>query len=139
MTGPVQPRALADPPSDALVVFTGDTEIAWVRRWLRAGFRHCFVLVRRGGRWISFDPLAHRIDLDVPDVPEGFDMGGWLRAQGFTVVRARVDRAPAPPALFAPFSCVEAVKRVLGLRAPWVVTPWRLYRHLTARPRSPAS
>lgn len=119
---------------DALVVFTGATEIAWVRVLLREGFRHCFVLVQQNGRWISFDPLAHRIDLDIPDVPDGFDMSGWLRGQGFTVVRARVDRRPGPPALFAPFSCVEAVKRVLGVRAWRVVTPWGLYRHLVKIP-----
>lgn len=116
---------------DALVVFTGATEIGWVRILLREGFRHCFVLVQQNGRWISFDPLAHRIDLDVPEVPGDFDMTGWLRGQGFTVVPARVDRGAGPPSFLSPFSCVEAVKRVLGVRARRVVTPWGLYRYLT--------
>ncbi|MCB9979425.1 MAG: hypothetical protein H6862_07485 [Rhodospirillales bacterium] len=115
---------------DAFVVFTGETEIRWLRFFLKPGFRHCFVLVRKGGRWISFDPLAHRIDLDAPEVPDGFDLPEWLDQRGFTVVPAWIDRRVRGPAFFAPMNCVEAVKRVLGLRARCVVTPWRLYRHL---------
>lgn len=117
-------------PPDALVVFTGETEIQWLRFFLKPGFRHCFVLVRKGGRWISLDPLAHRIDLDAPEIPDGFDLPGWLAGRGLTVVPADIDRRVRSPAFCAPMNCVEAVKRVLGLRAWRVVTPWGLYRHL---------
>lgn len=120
-------------PPDALVVFTGETEIFWLRVILKPGFRHCFVLVRKGTGWISLDPLAHRIDLDVPEVPDGFDLAGWLSGRGLIVIPATIDRRVRGPAFFAPMNCVEAVKRVLGLRAWRVVTPWQLYRHLVKR------
>jgi len=29
-----------------------------------------------------------------------------------------------------PFSCVEAVKRVLGIHKSFILTPWQLYRFL---------
>jgi len=29
-----------------------------------------------------------------------------------------------------PHTCVEAVKRVIGLHARFIITPWQLYRHL---------
>ena len=32
-----------------------------------------------------------------------------------------------------PYSCVESVKRILGIRAGLVLTPWQLYRHLYKR------
>ena len=35
------------------------------------------------------------------------------------------------PAPFMLFTCVEAVKRVLGIHRRGIVTPWQLYRHLT--------
>ena len=31
------------------------------------------------------------------------------------------------------FSCVETVKRLLGLRTRWVFTPWQLHRFLVSR------
>jgi hypothetical protein len=30
-----------------------------------------------------------------------------------------------------PFTCVEAVKRLIGIHAPWTLTPWQLFGHLT--------
>lgn len=120
---------------EALVVFSGETEIRWLRVLLRAGFRHCFVLVCKNGRWICLDPLAHRLDLDLPDVPEGFDWSGWLGARGLRVVRTVVNQGMESSRFsLAPFSCVEAVKRVLGLRNWRIVTPWQLYRFLSRLP-----
>jgi hypothetical protein len=34
----------------ALVVFAGHTDVAWLRRLLRPGFRHCFVALNDGVR-----------------------------------------------------------------------------------------
>jgi hypothetical protein len=41
-------------------------------------------------------------------------------------LRSRPGFAPAP------LTCVTVVKRVLGIHAPWVWSPWQLYRHLCA-------
>ena len=37
---------------------------------------------------------------------------------------------PKTAAPWGPFTCVEAVKRVLGVRARFILTPWRLYKFL---------
>ena len=34
----------------------------------------------------------------------------------------------------AALTCVGVVKRILGVRAPWVLTPWQLFRHLSRGP-----
>jgi hypothetical protein len=128
------PPAAATP---ALVVFADDTTLKWLRP-LKSGFRHCFVLVKRDGAWILCNPLSHYTDLDaVGGSLGGPAMADWYRRQGFTVVETLAVRPPPVCAPVRPFTCVEAVKRALGLQAPWVFTPAQLYRHLTGDPAVP--
>ncbi len=115
----------------ALVVFSGRTDLRWLRL-LKPGFRHCFVAIHDGRHWLTLDPLASRTELRVEPVPPDADLAAWYRGLGLTVVETAIAR-PVRPAAWAPFTCVEAVKRAIGLQAWWVVTPWQLYRRL-ARP-----
>lgn len=113
----------------ALVVFTGQCELPYLRV-LKPGFRHCFVLVADGPGWQLYDPLSHATILTVlPGLPD-FDAFSWLLDQGCVVVPVRVRQPPRRPAPAGLFTCVEAVKRVLGIHARAVVTPWRLFRFL---------
>lgn len=113
----------------AWVVFAG-SDLRWLRL-LKPGFRHCFVVLRDGAHWIALDPLAPHTELTVLPLPADFDLPGWFAAQGHAVAPAALRRDRRRPAPWAPFTCVEAVKRVLGLHARSVLTPWQLYRHLT--------
>jgi len=115
--------------SNALVVFMGDVSIRWAKL-LRPGFRHCFAVVGRNEHWVIFDPMSNFTNLGVFSGPSVDDVAEWYRQFGFTVVRTAVRREQSPAAEWRPFTCVEAVKRVLGIRAPWVITPWQLYRHI---------
>ena len=114
----------------AWVVFSGQTDLAWLRL-LKPGFRHCFVLLNDGQRWVTLDPLSNYMEVAVHHyVPPEFDLPRWLAARGFKVVQSEIahEKKPAP---FMLFTCVEAVKRVLGLHKRFIITPWQLYRHLT--------
>jgi hypothetical protein len=114
----------------AWVVFSGMTEISWLKL-LKPGFRHCYVLINDGERWVSIDPLSHMTEVSVHHhVPAEFDLPGWLRSRGNKVVQASLKRdlKSAAPVMF--FTCVEAVKRILGIHKRGIVTPWQLYRHL---------
>lgn len=117
------------------VAFTGQTELPCLR-WLKPGFRHCFAVIREEGNWIALDPLANRLDISVHSAENGFDMPRWLRSRGLTVIEARTQNH-ARPAPLMPLTCVEAVKRVLGLRSRFIITPWQLYRHLHNEARRP--
>jgi hypothetical protein len=114
----------------ALVVFADHVACPWLRP-LRRGFRHCFVVVRAGSVWLACEPLKDRIELDALALPEDFDLATFYGEQGHQVlvgqrlpVTARRRFAPAP------LTCVIVVKRLLGIDAPWVWTPWQLYAHL---------
>jgi hypothetical protein len=115
----------------AWVVFSGQTEISWLK-CLKPGFRHCYVLINDGERWMSLDPLSHVTELSVHHhVPPDFDLPAWLESRGNRTVKAPMNRDVTKPAPFMLFTCVEAVKRVLGMHRRGIVTPWQLYRHLT--------
>lgn len=114
----------------AWVVFSGQTEIPWLK-FLKPGFRHCYVLLNDGERWTSIDPLSNVTEISVHHhVQSDFDLPGWLRSRGNHVVAAPIHRDITKPAPFMIFTCVEAVKRILGIHRRRVMTPWQLYRHL---------
>jgi hypothetical protein len=113
-----------------LVVFADHAGCPWLRP-LRRGFRHCFVVLRAGPVWLACEPLKDRIELDALQLCADFDLAAFYRAQGHRVLVGERDspRARRRFAL-APLTCVTVVKRLLGIDAPWVWTPWQLYAHL---------
>lgn len=100
-------------------------------RFLAPGFTHCFVCIEdANGTWIRFDGRDGIPELRA-EAPAGFDLSGFYRAQGFAVVEI-AEVAPLRP--FTPLmlaTCVGAAKRLLGLRAPRVLTPRQLHQYLT--------
>ncbi|MCM0019395.1 MAG: hypothetical protein NBV67_05325 [Tagaea sp.] len=123
--------ALIRPGSQALVVFRDRTELRWLR-WLARGFRHCAVVVRVGGDWVLIDSLSHSICVGRFAAEPIGRLAARYRAAGMIVVETRVRQAPADLAPILPLTCVEAVKRVLGIHAWTILTPRQLHRHLTA-------
>lgn len=120
----------------ALLVFCHETEIAWLR-WLRPGFRHVFVALPAPGGWITVDPLSTLLEVEYHPLPPDTDLAAWFRTRGH-----RVLESPLHPPLpvqwpFTPLTCVSVAKRLLGIRAPLVVTPWQLYCHLGGDPPNP--
>ncbi len=123
----------------AWVVFSGQADRPWLRI-LKPGFRHCFAVLHDGRQWLSFDPMLNHIDLKVHNhVPKDFDLPGWLAARGHRVMAAPVDRSRKTPSPLALFTCVEAIKRLLGLHRFFILTPWQLYRYLESYSRAAVS
>ena len=94
----------------AWVAFCGEAEMWWLRL-LRPGFRHCFVVLNDGVRWITVDPLSPHMEVVVQPVASDFDLIGWLKERGHAVVAAPVRRDHLRPAPLMPFTCVEAAMR----------------------------
>lgn len=117
---------------EALVVFSGQAALAWLRI-LKAGYRHCFLVLRSGQDWILYNPLSHRTELELVPDADSESLARFFEQRGFRVVRTQSRATPLRPAPWRPFTCVEAVKRGLGLQAPAIWTPWQLYRYLVKR------
>lgn len=122
-------------PQKAWVVFSGESELFWLR-WLKPGFRHCFLLLNDGQCWVSYDPMAHKTEILVHHMPAFFNLPDWLEKRGHLVVEASLEDAPQRSAPIAFFSCVEAIKRALGIHKILIFTPWQLYRYLAHRKQS---
>lgn len=118
------------PAPRALLVFEDRAESALLRR-LRPGFRHCFCLVESGADWIVCDPLKTRVELALVTAPNDGSLALQLARPGRTILVGAVGPATARrrPRL-RPFTCVEAVMRVLCIDAGLVLTPYQLFRHL---------
>jgi hypothetical protein len=118
------------PETSALVVFSGQTDIGYLKL-LKPGFRHCFVILKLHDRWISIDPLAHMTRIDLHKFYADNDLNSLLSESDLTVVPTHLREAalvPSPPMLC---TCVEVVKRILGIQCWHVLTPWQLYRYLS--------
>ena len=112
----------------AIVVFHDRGAGFWPWLFGRPGFRHCFVALNDGRAWVVLDPCSHGTKVEA-EIAADYDLAGFYRDCGFTVLEGRVTRQAKPyPVWF--FTCVEAVKRVLGVRGWWIWTPHQLYRHL---------
>ncbi|TVR97364.1 MAG: hypothetical protein EA406_09900 [Rhodospirillales bacterium] len=115
---------------EAIVVFTDATSLTCLRV-LKPGFRHCFVSLRRPQGWILIDPLSHKIDTFILEDVQTDQLLSWCRNHDCTAIRTRVrvdHRQSWVPV--APLTCVEVVKRVLGIQRRRIVTPWQLFCHL---------
>jgi hypothetical protein len=136
---PVEPWGVSRRRPIATVGFSDGAAFAWQRALLAPGFRHCFVALNDGAAWLLHDPLVPRTELVLLPVEPNFDLAAHWRAHGLRAVTVRL--APASRRFWwpAPFTCVEAVKRVIGLRAPFVLTPRQLHDALEkiGRDRNP--
>lgn len=114
----------------AVVVFAEETRLPKLRR-LKPGFRHCFAYMAQPEGWIGIDPLSHRIEIrGFPGWDAQADLAAHLRGLGqcaLTVPVLQPPRRLAPP---LPFSCVETVKRLVGLHSWSARTPWELFLEL---------
>jgi len=128
-------QALLPPPDPAnaalpaLAVFSGETEFWWLKG-LKPGFRHCFLVLEIDGVWVVFDPLSHQTRFGLFPAGDAATLAAGYEASGCTVAPCLARPAPPKRAPLLPHTCVEAVKRVLGLHARGVLTPWQLYKKL---------
>jgi hypothetical protein len=111
----------------AIVVFH-DVGTGWASRFLRPGFRHVFVAVEADGQWIRIDGMDGLVKVSI-DAPADYDLAGYFRAEGYTVVET--EQAAGPSGCpFAVANCVGLVKGVLAIRS-FAITPYQLFKELS--------
>ena len=114
----------------AIVVFEHRDARGFLRL-LRPGFRHCFCLLRHEAGWLLCDPLKGSLRLDLIPAYDSDDLLQHFRALGRVAVAGPAQRGtPLAPIGIRPLTCVEVVKRALGLAAPTVFTPLQLHAKL---------
>lgn len=119
----------SNPPSKAWVVFCPESEIWWLR-FLKPGFKHCFVIVSCGDHWVSVDPLSTYTELRCLEnkiLPEVLDE----LSKDNIVIETLLNHDAVKPQTVGIFSCVSVVKKILGIQNRWIFTPWQLAKCLT--------
>jgi hypothetical protein len=125
------------------VVFSNETDYP-ILRILKKGFRHCYVIIHDGQKWLSFDPLLTRHEIIAyHDLPTDFDFPQWLKSRNLTVIKAPIGSFKSIFSPFMPQSCVASIMRVIGFHGVFVLTPWQLYKalakHNAQKPKSSSS
>ncbi len=124
-----QPDVELDYPQSAWIVFSNETDIRMLKLF-REGFRHCFMMMLQNDRWILIDPRSNKTDVHLLPHPKSFNFPRYYAQQGKTVLK--IPTLSVPSKILSPFpvSCVETLKRMIGLHAWWVMTPYQLYKKL---------
>ena len=110
----------------AYVAF-GGRRTRWWMRFLKRGFYHCFLILGNGREWILIDPLVHFTDVIVLCRTP---IGRVLRDKGYRIVRTTPVVPPVTHTQLRLLTCVEVVKRFLGINQPFIWTPYQLFKFL---------
>ena len=113
----------------ALVGFGGRPTFWW-QHFLKKGFYHCLVALGEGEHWILLDPLAHCLDVLIL---KDTKLKEYLTLRGYCLLEVPVCEPSDTSLTIRPFTCVELVRRVLGLPACHIFTPYQLFKHLSKK------
>jgi hypothetical protein len=106
---------------------------AWWARPLRPGWRHCLACCADGAGSLVVEHVGTHLVAQHWGLPVGALVAEMQESLTAMVLLVPPPAARHGAALRAPLTCVEAVKAVLGIRAPWVLTPRALFDHLRRR------
>lgn len=118
------------PGNRAIVIFSGQSDLR-ILRLLKPGFRHCCLMIEVDQNWVFYNPMSHVTTMRIYSGLSLDEIVSWFHYCGHIVVCCRVSSPRNIDVSVRPYTCVEAVKRMLGITAPRVVTPWQLFCSLT--------
>lgn len=119
---------------DAYVVFVDNTSLWWLK-FLKKGFRHCYMIFSLGKNpqlLIELNPMSNQFYVFKHTSIMGCDYIFHLKQKdNVKILPVTIKQSELKTAPLGAFSCVEFVKRVLGIHRFWLFTPYQLYKFLT--------
>lgn len=112
----------------AVVVFSDRADLWWLR-FLSPGFRHCFVIVFKRDHALSIESLATGLAIADLGIATPHALASAFRLRGHRALMVPCRGRPRHACGPAFFSCVETVKRTIGIVEPGVVTPRQLWNY----------
>lgn len=110
-----------------ILLFSGKTHLYYLKI-LKKDFRHCIVIMERKGGWLFLNPLRGGLEvskfpaLSIGNIAEVYTELGYKALIGQVNQSERYRRQVT--------NCVEVAKRVIGINAEVVRTPYQLYNYL---------
>lgn len=99
-------------------------------RMLRRGFQHVELWRWDRGIWIRIDPCFELIEAHAHETPPEKFVDPSLNPTVLRVQRMVPKGKLREPFFVGPMTCVELAKAFIGVRAPFVRTPYQLYKFL---------
>lgn len=97
----------------------GNTKVNWWwNRFLKPGYQHCFAFVQHGDKWIRIDGEKESLVVCL-DNPVEYVKGHKL---------VKVVQKTGGRGIFSLSTCVALCKKAIGMRNPFVLTPYQLYK-----------
>lgn len=113
----------------AIIAYTGTAAFAPLRL-LHRRYRHCLVLVQVPPYWIAVDSVIGRISYAVLDLQGVGEYLIALHGLGYHCQLARTQPVTVRRWRPMPLTCVEVVKRTLGMDDLGVWTPYQLFQRI---------
>lgn len=102
------------------VVFTKAKSLGWIRRFLHPEISHCFVMWPECGKWIIYDQSVNAISIFTVDSVDA------ILAESI-IVKAEANQVGR---YYGLNTCVSAVKKLIGINNPFILTPYQLYKRI---------
>ncbi len=106
---------------EVYVIFTKAKTLGWIGRFLHDDISHCFVMWNDGNHWLCYDT-----DIDKVDICTASSMGDIIDES--YVIKTKTKNIEG--GLIALNTCVSSVKRFIGLKDRFILTPYQLYKRL---------
>ena len=115
----------------AIVGFGGKPTLWWMH-FLKKGFYHCFVALGRQNEWLIIDPLLHFTDvIMLRDV----NIYSFFKKRGYRFIEVPLNEPHYKRLRVMPYTCVETVKRFIGVEKSMILTPYGLFCYLNKKNR----
>ena len=113
----------------AIVGFGGKPTL-WFMRFFKKGFYHCILALGNEEEWIVIDPLLHFTDLIMI---KDSDIRHFFKKHGYRFVETKVEEPKHIQLRVMPYTCVETVKRFIGVEKSSILTPYQLFCYLNKK------
>ena len=102
------------------------------RLWkiLMPGFEHVEVWKEVRALWVRIEPCLEYVGTEIHEQPPWELVLPELRPTFLRVQRSVRMGHWREPWHIGPITCVELTKAIIGIRAPFIRTPWQLYKRL---------
>ena len=106
---------------EVYVVFKRAQSMGFIRRFLHPEMSHCFVMWPDNDKIIVFDQAVNHTSIFTVD--DHSDIIGKS-------IAVKVKVTTQHGSLFGLNTCVSSVKRLIGLKCMFILTPYQLYKRL---------
>ena len=110
-------------PAFAYVAFGGEPSHWWTH-FLKKGFYHCFLILGNGREWCVIDPIIHFTDLIMVKT---LHIESFFKEKGYILVRTTPQVPTKGKFYLRPVTCVETVRRFLGIKERNLWTAYQLF------------